>query len=193
VEANRLGSTPELKLAFMGIVSYGQKSPRVDSTVFIAEGAYVIGDVFISPHASVWYQSVLRGDINQVQIGARTNVQDGSVLHVTQVHPVIVGDDVTIGHRAIVHGCTIGECSLVGMGAILLDGAVVGRNALVAAGAVVKEGYTVPERTLVAGIPARVIRELTDEEVEDIRRSAFHYVDYAAHFMKHSAGDRVTR
>ncbi|HEX9655985.1 MAG TPA: gamma carbonic anhydrase family protein [Bacteroidota bacterium] len=171
----------------MSLISYGQKSPKIHSSVFIAEGAIVIGDVLISPHASVWYQSVLRGDINSVQIGERTNVQDGCVLHVTQNHPVIVGDDVTIGHRTIVHGCKIGDCALIGMGAIVLDGAVVGKNALIAAGAVVKEGFTVPERTLVAGIPARIMRELTNKEVEHIRQSAVHYVDYAAQFMNHSA------
>jgi len=181
-------STSRFGLEFMSFISYRHKAPRVHSTVFIAEGAVVIGDVFISSHASVWYQSVVRGDINSVHIGARTNIQDGSVIHVTQVHPVVVGDDVTIGHRAIAHGCTIGDCSLIGMGAIVLDGAVVGKNAIVAAGAVVKEGFAVPERTLVAGVPARIMRELTDGEVEHIRQSAAHYVNYASNLMNQSAG-----
>jgi len=156
--------------------------PSVHPTVFVADGAFVIGDVLIGKDASIWYNAVLRGDINRISIGERTNIQDGCILHVTQECQVKIGSDVTVGHRAIVHGCTIDDSSLIGMGSVILDHAHIGPNALVAAGAVVRERFIVPEGSLAAGVPAKVVRKLTDEEKNRISESARHYVEYAKNF-----------
>jgi carbonic anhydrase/acetyltransferase-like protein (isoleucine patch superfamily) len=168
------------------------RTPQIHPSVYIAPDASVIGAVTLGEESSVWFHAVLRGDINSITVGKRTNVQDGSVLHVTSDLPVIVGDDVTIGHRAIVHACSIGNTCLIGMGAIILDGAVVEPFSMVAAGSVVKERFRVPEGVLVAGVPARIIRELTGEEKDRIRDSALRYVRYALdiqalHTGQHSA------
>jgi len=164
------------------LVSIGGRVPEVADSAFIAEGAFVIGDVRLAADSSVWFQSVLRGDINRITVGERTNIQDGCVFHVTQEHEVRVGSNVTVGHRAIVHGCTIGDMSLIGMGAVLLDDAMIGENVLVAAGSVVREHAVIPPGSLVAGVPARVVRQLTEIEVERIRESAAHYVEYSKRF-----------
>ena len=169
----------------MNILAHNGISPRVDPSVFLAEGVHVIGDVEIGKDASIWFNSVLRGDINSIHIGERTNIQDGSILHVTGELPVYVGNDVTVGHRAIIHGCRIDDGSLIGMGAIVLDRAHVGTQALVAAGAVVLEGFVVPDGMLAAGVPAKVLRPLTDAEKRALIKSAEHYVSYAKTF--HSA------
>jgi len=161
------------------LVSCQNHHPRVHETAFVAEGAYVVGNVALGRDVSVWFNAVLRADINGIIVGDRTNIQDGCVLHVTNQCEVRIGSEVTIGHRAIIHGCTIGDASLIGMGAIVLDHARVEPNALVAAGAVVLEGMVVPEGSLVAGVPARVIRKLSEEEKAGIRRSAANYVVYA--------------
>ena len=166
----------------MPLVTHVGVSPRIHPSAFIAEGVYVIGNVDIARDASVWFNSVLRGDINTISIGERTNVQDGSIFHVTHELPVHVGNDVTIGHRAIVHGCSIDDGSLIGMGAVILDRARIGKQALVAAGAVVREGFVVPDGMLVGGVPARVLRALTDDEKLAILDSAAHYVQYAQSF-----------
>ncbi len=142
----------------MPIVSVGGKTPRIPESAFIADGACVIGDVELGENVSIWFQAVLRGDINSIVVGDRTNIQDGCVFHVTQQCSVRVGTGVTIGHRAIVHGCTIGNGSLIGMGSILLDNVRIGDNCLVAAGAVVRENAVVPSGSLVAGVPARIAR-----------------------------------
>lgn len=163
----------------MALIAYRGRYPKVDSSAFVAEGVQLIGDVQIARDSSVWYNSVLRGDINSVEIGERTNIQDCSVLHVTNALPVRIGKDVTVGHRAIVHGCTIGDCSLIGMGSVILDDARIGSHSLVAAGAVVLQGFEVPDGMLVAGVPAKIIRPLTEEEKEQIRQSAIHYIEYA--------------
>jgi len=163
----------------MPVVSYEGVLPRIDATAYVADGAFVIGNVDIGREASIWFNVVLRGDINVVQIGTRTNIQDGSILHVTNRLPVRVGADVTVGHRAIVHGSTVEDCSLIGMGSVILDNARVGPNALVAAGAVVLENFVVPEGMLAAGVPARIIRRLTEAERNSIRQSAQQYVKYA--------------
>ena len=156
----------------------------IHPTAFIAEGVQLIGNVQIANDASIWFNSVLRGDINCVEVGERTNIQDGSVLHVTSDFACRIGSDVTVGHRAIVHACTIGDCCLIGMGSIVLDNATVGSNSLVAAGAVVLQNAVVPEGVLVAGVPAKGIRKLTDDETKGIRESAEHYVAYARGFRK---------
>jgi carbonic anhydrase/acetyltransferase-like protein (isoleucine patch superfamily) len=142
-------------------------------------GAWIIGDVEVGEDASIWFNAVLRGDINIIRVGRRTNVQDGAVVHVTRELPAIIGDDVTVGHKAMIHGCRIENASLVGMNAAVLDRAVVGPFAVVAAGSVVKEGFIVPEGTLVAGVPARVVRPLTGDEREFLLQSARNYIGYA--------------
>ena len=159
--------------------------PKVDPTAFVDPSAQVIGDVTIGPESSIWMNVVVRGDVNHIRIGARTNVQDGSVLHVTrETHPLAIGDDVTIGHAAVIHGCTLENHAFIGMGATVMDGAVIGEFALVGAGALVTQGRKVPPRTLVMGSPAKPVRELTDAEVAQIRRSARNYVNDRLAFME---------
>ncbi len=160
------------------IVSVGDKIPRVHPSVFLAEGVMVIGDVEIGAESSVWFNTVLRGDINAIRIGDRTNIQDLCVFHVTNRNEVQIGSDVTIGHGAIVHGATVEDSCLIGMGATLLDGVRVGAHSLVAAGSLVREGFEIPEGMLVAGVPAAVKRSLTKEERDAIGRSANNYVQY---------------
>jgi carbonic anhydrase/acetyltransferase-like protein (isoleucine patch superfamily) len=163
------------------ILRYGGKTPRVASSAFLAEGTVVTGDVEIGEDSSVWFGSVIRGDVNHVRIGARTNIQDQSVVHVTGgTHPTVIGDDVTVGHRAVLHGCTVHDRCLVGIGAIVLDGAVVGPDAMVGAGALVPPGMVVPPGKLVLGAPAKVKRDLTAEEIAFLRTSAANYARYAA-------------
>lgn len=160
------------------IYTYNGARPRIHSSAFIAPGAVIIGDVEIGPSASIWYGAVLRGDVNRIEIGARTNIQDGSVLHVERDRACILGDDVTVGHQALVHGATVLNGVLVGMGARVLSRSVVGEGALVAAGSVVLEGFEVPPCTLVAGVPAKVRRELSDEESAAFIPHAGRYVEY---------------
>jgi carbonic anhydrase/acetyltransferase-like protein (isoleucine patch superfamily) len=144
-----------------------------------------VGDVVVGPESSIWFGAVVRGDVNAVRIGARTNVQDQTVVHVTGgTHPTVVGDDVTIGHRVVLHGCTVHDRCLVGIGAIVLDGAVVGPDAMVGAGALVPPGMVVPPRTLVLGAPAKVKRELTAAELEHLLASARRYADLAARYRR---------
>jgi gamma-carbonic anhydrase len=161
------------------------KKPRLGDGVFLAENASIIGDVEIGNDCSIWYGAVLRGDMHFIRIGSRTNIQDNCVLHITaDTHPTIVAEEVTIGHAAIVHGCTVKKGALIGMGSRVLDGAVVGESALVAAGAVVPEGMVVPPRVLVAGVPAKVKRPLTDGELERLEMSWRHYVELKDEFLK---------
>jgi len=162
----------------MSVLSFDGKKPRLGQGVFVAENATIIGDVEVGNDCSIWFGTVLRGDVNHIRIGSRTNIQDNCVLHVTHERwPTIVAEEVTIGHGAIVHGCTVKRGALIGMGARVLDGAVVGECALVAAGAVVSEGMRVPPRALVAGVPAIVKRTLTDAEIERLEMSWRHYVE----------------
>ncbi|MGB9807786.1 MAG: gamma carbonic anhydrase family protein [Thermosulfidibacteraceae bacterium] len=162
------------------IVSHEGKEPIVDESVFIASSAYVIGDVVIGENSSVWFNSVIRGDVNYIRIGKFTNIQDLSVVHVTsKKFPTHIGDYVTIGHRAIIHGCTIGNYCLIGMGAIILDGVEVSDYTIVAAGSVVTPGKKFPPGVLLMGIPAKIVREITLEERKNIEESAIHYVELA--------------
>jgi carbonic anhydrase/acetyltransferase-like protein (isoleucine patch superfamily) len=147
------------------VLAYRGRTPRIDPSAFVAPGAWIVGDVTIGPDASVWFGAVLRGDSDRVEVGARTNVQDGAVLHTDAGKPCVVGERCTIGHRAVVHGCTIGRGSLIGMGAVVLSGAEIGEGSLVAAGALVPERKAFPPRSLLVGAPCRWIRELTDEDV----------------------------
>jgi len=160
------------------IKSYKGKRPDIHSSAYIEESAQVIGDVSIGENSSVWFNAVVRGDVNYIKIGTNTNIQDSCVLHVTRdTHPLVVGDDVTVGHGVTLHGCNVKNRCLIGMGSIILDGAQIGEDSIVGAGALVKEGMKVEPRTLVVGVPARVARNLTDQEVERIKRSALNYVD----------------
>ncbi len=163
------------------------RMPRVPSSVYIDTSAQVIGDVDIGDESSVWMCVVIRGDVNWIKIGKRSNVQDGTVVHVmTKTHPTTIGDNVTIGHGAIVHGCTIEDQCLIGMGAILLNGAQVGTGSIVAAGTLLVEGATIPPRSLVMGSPGKVKRTLSDEEVLDIQAYADRYVGYRLDYMKNA-------
>ncbi|HSM91323.1 MAG TPA: gamma carbonic anhydrase family protein [Anaeromyxobacteraceae bacterium] len=163
---------------------FGGRAPVVPASAFVAKGAVVVGDVELGEHSSIWFGCVLRGDVNQIRIGARTNVQDLTTLHVTsRTHPTVVGDEVTIGHRVVLHGCTIKERCLVGIGSVVLDGAVVGPEAVIGAGALVPPGMVVPPRTLVMGSPAKVKRDLSPAEIEALQRSAENYVEYAARYV----------
>jgi carbonic anhydrase/acetyltransferase-like protein (isoleucine patch superfamily) len=162
-----------------GIIPYKDRMPKLHETVFVADGAKIIGDVEIGEHCGIWFNAVLRGDVNFIRIGSRTNIQDNSVLHVTsKTAPLNIGSNITIGHNAVLHGCTIEDFCLIGMGAIVMDRAYIHRHSMVAAGAIVLEGFDVPEGMLVAGIPAKVKRALTKEEMQFIRQAAVNYVDY---------------
>lgn len=153
--------------------------PQVDSTVYVDDSAQVIGDVRIGAESSVWMNVVIRGDVNIIRIGARTNIQDGTVVHVMRdTHPTIVGNEVTVGHAALLHGCTIEDRCLIGMGAQLLNGVTIGADSIVAAGTLVTEETKIPPRSLVMGRPGKVKRALTDEEVASILDYAERYVNY---------------
>jgi carbonic anhydrase/acetyltransferase-like protein (isoleucine patch superfamily) len=165
----------------MGIITYKGITPKIDPTVFIADGVHIIGDVEIGKDSSVWYNTVIRGDVNYIRIGERTNIQDNTVIHVTnKKFPTLIGTNVTIGHSAVIHACTINDYSLIGMGAIVLDDAKIGPFSLIAAGAVVTMGMVVPEGTLVAGVPGKVVRLLTEDERKFLIKSAQNYIDYVA-------------
>jgi len=161
------------------IFPYNNYRPKLHDSVFLAPGVKIIGDVEIGEHSSVWYNSVVRGDVNYIKIGSYTNIQDCSMLHVTNgKFPLNIGNKITIGHSVSLHGCTINDSCLIGIGAVLLDGSIVEENAMVAAGAVVRPGFIVPSRKLVAGVPAKIIRDLTTEEIDEFELSAQRYVLY---------------
>lgn len=159
------------------VVDYHDRRPDIDPAAWVAPGCAVIGSVRLAPGASVWYGSVLRGDTEQITIGVGSNVQDGSVVHADPGFPTTVGAGVSVGHRAILHGCTVEDGALIGMGAVVLNGARIGAGSLVAAGAVVLAGTVVPPGSLVAGVPARVRRGLTEQERADLRHTAERYVE----------------
>jgi carbonic anhydrase/acetyltransferase-like protein (isoleucine patch superfamily) len=161
------------------LLPHGNTFPQVAGSAWVAPGAYVIGDVHLGEHSSVWYAAVVRGDTEPIRIGASTNVQDGCVLHADPGYPAIVGDGCVVGHNAVVHGCEIGESCLVGMGATILNGAKIGAGSVVAAGAVVPEGREFPPRSLIVGVPAKRAGDVTDEQAADIERGAGTYVERA--------------
>ncbi len=167
------------------IQSYRDKNPQIHETAFIADNATVVGDVVIGPDASVWFGSVVRADLHYIRIGARTNVQDLTVMHVNHGQdPTILEEDVTIGHRAILHGCHVKRGSLIGMGAVLLDGVVVEERAFVAAGSIVSPGTVVPARMLARGVPAKVVRELSEDELSGMKRGAEAYCGLKEEYLK---------
>ena len=159
-------------------------TPKTDLAAFIAPNATIVGRVELAKDSSVWFGAILRGDNDLVSIGEASNVQDGTIIHTDENIPLRVGARVTIGHAAILHGCTVGDESLIGIGAVLLNGSHIPRHCVVGARALVTEGKTYPERSLIIGSPARAIRTLTDEEVEGIRMSAAHYVENARRFAQ---------
>jgi carbonic anhydrase/acetyltransferase-like protein (isoleucine patch superfamily) len=164
--------------------SYRSIHPTVDPSAFVDASAQVIGDVHIGPESSVWMNVVVRGDVNHIRIGARSNIQDLTMVHVMRkTHPTIIGDDVTVGHSAVVHGCTVEDRCLIGMGAILLNGCRVGTGSIVAAGALVAEGMVIPPGSMVMGMPATVRRPLTSEEDVSIAWYADNYVRYRIEFQ----------
>lgn len=169
------------------ILPYKGIYPKIDPSVFITEGCYIIGDVEIGKDSSVWFGSVIRGDVFHIRIGERTNVQDGTIIHVThEQNPTIIGNNVTIGHGVMLHGCTIQDACLLGMRSTILDKAIVEKHSLVAAGTVVRERFVVPEGTLVAGVPGKVIRDLTLDEIEKIKESAQNYIEYVRQYVEYS-------
>lgn len=157
----------------------------IDKTVFIADGAKVIGDVEIGANSSVWFNAVIRADSDKVSIGENSNVQDNAVIHTSEGFGVQIGDNVTIGHGAIVHGCTVENNVMIGMGAIVLNGAVIGENSIIGAGALVTQGKIIPAGSLAFGNPVKVVRELTDDEIKSITDNANSYVKEANEYKKH--------
>ena len=156
---------------------FKENNPKIDDSALVMESAQIIGDVVIGEESSVWFNAVIRGDVNHIKIGNHTNIQDGCVLHVARkTHPLIVGDEVTIGHNVTLRACTIGSRCLIGMGAVVMDGAEIGENSIVGAGALVTPGTKIPPGSLVLGSPAKVKRELTEDEKRGIRESAANYV-----------------
>lgn len=157
-------------------------APQIAESAWIADSAQVMGDVQLGADASVWFGTVVRGDTAHITIGEGTNVQDASVLHADEGMPLTIGRHVTVGHQVMLHGCTIGDESLIGIGAIVLNGAKIGKNCLVGAGALVTEGKEFPDGSMIIGSPARVVRQLTPEQIERLRRSAQHYIHNARRF-----------
>jgi len=168
------------------IKTFQNIAPKIHETAFVAENAVVIGDVEIGEQASIWYNCVLRGDVNYIRIGAGANIQDGTIIHVSrgQDFPTIIEPRVTVGHSATIHGCYVETGSLIGIGAIILDGARVGKNSLVAAGSLVTPGTQIPERSFVVGSPARVRRELSDEEVANLQKFWQNYITLSEIYLE---------
>lgn len=167
----------------MALYALDGLAPKLaDETVWIADTAHVIGNVILGRNVSIWFGCTLRGDNEPITIGERTNIQENAVLHTDPGFPLTIGAGCTIGHKAMVHGCTIEDSALIGMSATILNGAVIGRNCLVGAGALVTEGKTFPDNSLVLGAPAKVVRMLTEEDIAEMRRTSNHYVENARRF-----------
>ena len=167
-------------------LAFGGKRPRIDPAAFVAPGARLIGDVEIGPEASIWYNCVVRGDVNRIRIGARSNIQDGSVVHCDspkpgepEGHPTLIGEEVLVGHMAMVHGCVLHDRAFVGLGAIVMDGCEIESDAMLAAGAMLTPGRRIPSGQLWAGRPAKYVRDLTAEELAGMRAGVAHYVALA--------------
>jgi len=168
----------------MAIYQLEDDVPEVHATAWVAESADVMGKVTLGENASVWYGAVLRGDNDRITVGDNSNVQDGSVLHTDNGVPLTIGQNVTIGHQVMLHGCTIGDGSLVGIQSVILNGARIGKNCLVGAGALVTEGKEFPDGSMIIGSPAKAVRELSPEHIEGLRQSAQHYIDNARRFQR---------
>ena len=166
----------------MALYQLEDRSPQLAEGAWVADSAQVMGNVVLEPDASVWFGAVLRGDNEELRVGPGSNIQDGSVVHSDLGYPVKIGAGVTVGHQVMLHGCTVGDNSLIGIQAVVLNGAKIGRNCLVGAGALVTEGKEFPDGSLIVGAPAKAVRQLTDEQIEGLRRSAQHYVANARRF-----------
>mgnify|MGYP001077191570 CR=1 FL=1 len=167
-----------------GLYRLGDRSPKLGSRVFVADGAKVIGDCVLDDDVSIWFNAVLRGDIEPIVVGARSNVQDGAVLHTDPGFPCRIGEDVTVGHGAIVHGAVVGDGALIGMGAVVLSGAVIGEGALVAAGSLVPEGREIPPGWLALGTPAKPVRALTPDDLDRMARGVRHYLERKEAYLR---------
>jgi carbonic anhydrase/acetyltransferase-like protein (isoleucine patch superfamily) len=163
----------------LAIYQFGEHRPHVDATAWVADSAQVMGQVSLAEGASIWYGAVLRGDNDPISIGRNSNIQDGSVLHTDTGKPLVVGEGVTVGHQVMLHGCTIGDNSLIGIQSVILNGARIGKNCIVGAGAIVTEGKEFPDGVLIVGAPAKVVRELTPEQIERLQHQSAHYVQQA--------------
>lgn len=157
-------------LSFKGI------SPQTAEAALVATSAVLVGDVRLGRDSSIWFGSVLRGDVNFISIGERTNIQDGCMLHVSEGFPVVIGDDVTVGHGAILHGCRVGKGCMISMGAILLDGSVIGEGSIVAAGCLIPQGKRIPPGSMVMGVPAKIVRKVTTEELHGVQKNTESYI-----------------
>ena len=169
------------------IKKFRGKSPIIPDSCYISESVDLIGDVTLGENVSIWFGTVVRGDMHHITIGARSNIQDNSVIHVTtDISPTRIGDEVTVGHNAIIHGATIEDRCLIGMGSIIMDDVVVGEGSIVGAGAVVPPNMIIPPRSLVVGLPAKIVRQTTDEELEMIIERAQHYIDFSQEYKNQS-------
>ena len=166
----------------MAIYELDGVAPQVSDSSWVADSAQVMGRVVLGEDASIWFGTVVRGDTESITIGAGSNIQDASVLHADAGQPLLVGERVTVGHQVVLHGCTIGDESLIGIGAVVLNGAKIGKNCLVGAGALVTEGKEFPDGSMILGSPARVVRQLSPEQIEGLRTSARHYMENARRF-----------
>lgn len=166
----------------MTIYALGEARPQLGQGCWVADNATVIGRVIAGRNVSIWFNTVLRGDNDPITIGENTNIQDGSVLHTDEGVPLTIGRDVTIGHKVMLHGCTIGDGSLIGINAVVLNHAVIGKGCIIGANTLIPEGKVIPDRSLVVGSPGRIIRTLTDEDAEKLLASAAHYVDNARRY-----------
>lgn len=169
----------------MPLYALGDFTPLLGNEAWVADNATVIGDVTLGDHASVWWNAVLRGDNANISIGNRSNIQDGSVLHTDEGIPLVVGDDVTVGHLVMLHGCRIGNGSLIGIKSVILNNAVIGKSCIIGANTLITEGKQIPDRSLVVGSPGKVVRALSDEEVAHIHLSAAHYVLNSQRYRQH--------
>jgi carbonic anhydrase/acetyltransferase-like protein (isoleucine patch superfamily) len=166
----------------MAIYALDGAAPKIAESAWVADSAQVMGDVELAEDASIWFGVVIRGDTETIRIGRGSNIQDLSVLHADHGMPLTVGEDVTVGHQVMLHGCTVGDGSLIGIGAVVLNGAKIGKGCLVGAGSLVTEGKEFPDGSMILGSPAKVVRQLTPEQLEGLRQSAKHYVDNAQRF-----------
>lgn len=166
----------------MAIYQLEQDIPEIDPTAFVAESAAVVGKVRMEPHSSVWFNVAIRGDNELITIGENSNIQEGAVLHTDIGYPMQIGKNVTVGHQAMLHGCTIGEGALIGIQAVILNGATIGRNCLVGAGALVTEGKQFPDNSLIIGAPAKAVRQLTEEDIARMHAGTDSYVERAQQF-----------
>ncbi len=172
------------RISQMTVYALGPLSPRIDPTAYLAPGTHVAGQVEVGAEASLWFGVIVRGDNEPIRIGARSNIQENTVMHVDTGHPLTVGEDVTVGHLAMLQGCSIGNGSLVGIKAVIMNGAIVGEHSLIGAGALVTEGKEIPPRSLVLGSPGKVVRTLTDDEVARLQMSADSYVARARRYRE---------